>query len=910
MSRSGRARILLTVAAAASLTAGCEAAGLARGNDEPRVTDALAAADSLHEEERWAEAAQAYAALYDSVAATGDAAALWHVEAYRSDALTELGELDAARQGLDEALRLAEGDSAREARTRYFRSIWYDRQGRFTEAEEEAKRILSLAGSKNRDAERDGLNALGRIYSLSGRYLEALEVHERYLALMRERGTPADVALALNEVGIDYRHFGRFDDAARSYEEALGVFRRDGDAARLAMVQYNLANLRRDMGDRQEAARLYEQALEATEEVGDPRGQTYVLNALGQTYLEADNLPAARADFDRSVEVNRRARFPYGLAVSLLGLGRVELAAGRTGDAEAPLVEALTIADSTGLGRERAAAHAALADLAMQRSDGAGARSHAARSLALADSLRDPAARYEGLAALGSAYEALGQEDRALATFRSGIDLLESWRGRLSMGDLRLGITRPRMEVYEGAIRMLVRRGSADEALDVAERARARLLLDLMSDRSSPTDTVSRRGLLRLSLRDRYAAREDAPPERREAIDAEIEQLGGELAALDAEPANEESGRGASRNPSPISSGAVEAGLGQDRALLEYFWGEKDVWGWAASRSGVRAARLGSPDSLSALVDFLRATIEDPMAEAGWRAAGRRAYRKLVAPLTRQLPGDLWVIPDGPLASLPFEVLIPDDPRIEDGGSGEVEPWGATKRISYGPSASILLALDSEPRRSGWDGDVLAVGNPDLRTVDRELNGAARLAPLPYAEEEARAVSAVFEPGRSALLLGRDASVERWRRRQPERYRYLHFAAHAVVSEVDAGRTYVLFADGPLDLAAIRRTRITADLVTLSACETGLGLPVRGEGVIGLPHAFLAAGARGVVVSLWPVADRSAAEFMTSFYRKLGAGVPPADALRQVRRDFLRRWGSGAHPARWASFVLVGGPRR
>jgi CHAT domain-containing protein len=113
--------------------------------------------------------------------------------------------------------------------------------------------------------------------------------------------------------------------------------------------------------------------------------------------------------------------------------------------------------------------------------------------------------------------------------------------------------------------------------------------------------------------------------------------------------------------------------------------------------------------------------------------------------------------------------------------------------------------------------------------------------------------------------------------------------------------------ESTLDLAAIRRLRLRADLVTLSACETALGRRVRGEGVIGLSHAFLGAGARATLVTLWRIADRSAADFMQAFYNELHAGMPPAQALLVVRRRWVLAGGAQGHPSHWAPFVLVGG---
>jgi len=126
------------------------------------------------------------------------------------------------------------------------------------------------------------------------------------------------------------------------------------------------------------------------------------------------------------------------------------------------------------------------------------------------------------------------------------------------------------------------------------------------------------------------------------------------------------------------------------------------------------------------------------------------------------------------------------------------------------------------------------------------------------------------------------------------------------VSDRHPQQTALVLTGGSLGLDAIRRLRLSSELVTLSACETGLGQRVRGEGLIGLPHAFLASGARAVVVSLWRVEDRTAAEYMADFYGELRKGLSPADAMLALRQSRLKR--AAAHPAQWAPFILVSAP--
>jgi len=858
---------------------------------------AFAVADSLYAEGRWPEAATHYAALRDSLAATAETAGYWKAVLRWSDVAMQLGRLDSAGIGLDEALELAGDDPVREARTRYVRSVWNDRQGRFEEAEDEARRTLELARSTgDRQAEWDGLNALGRIHSLRGRYREALEVHERYLALAREIGTREDVALALNEIGIDYRRLGRFVEAARAYEEALEIFRELDIPRRIALVSYNLGNIYFDRGEWEEARRLYTLSLRTSEELGNLRGQAFAHGALGAVYSQVGNAEAARLHLSRALEINEQTGNVYGAAGTLANLGALELELGRLDMAETRLVAALAVADSAGFTRERASTRAALGRLAARRADRAAALAHSASALEIADSLADPASQYEVLAARGFVLEEVGRDAAALQVYQRAIELLESWRGRIMLGDLRLGVTQPRLEVYEGAIRLLVQDDRAGAAFEVAERARARLLLDLVAGGGAELSRErSEQDSLRQSLRELYSRWEDAAPQERAALDAEMTRVGQELVALQEDARRADPARGAARYPQPAALSEVEAAAaGHPAAVLSYFWGDRDVFGWRVSAAGVTGARLGSADSLAAQVAFLRRAIEDAHSAVDWRAAARRAYERFVTPLAVAAEGDVWVIPDGQLAYVPFEVLVPEN--------GE-ETWGASRRVTYGPSASILLALSAASTTTGWEEQMLAVGAPDLDDADEVL------PPLPYSEVEARELGRLFGRGGADVLLGDDATVESWMEHEPGRYRYLHFATHAVVSDRSPAATHLVFTGGRLGLAAIRSLSLRAELVTLSACETGLGRHVRGEGLIGLPHAFFATGARGVVMSLWRVSDRSAADFMSRFYRELRTGVTPAEALMRVRRAQLETGGPAAHPARWAAFVLAGGGR-
>lgn len=868
----------------------------------PKESSAFAAADSLAAEGRASSSTPRYLVLRDSFATLHDTASWWRAQLWLSEGLLREGKRDSALAELEKASQLVGGDANRDGWTEYVRSIFMDRVGHFDSALTQASRAAVIArDTHDPKLEARAYHAMGRIHSLSGEYRDALASNQRALAIENGYGaTLRETSLELSELGIDYRHLGRFTDAVAAYDSALKIGRQLGSPEAIARVEFNLATIRMATGEADEALTLLNDALGRVEQTGEVRGVAFVHGGLADLYFRAHAYKPAREHFEKALAINKVARLPYGQVQNLEGIGRVDLAEGRAKEALPVLRSALAIADSAPYGQERSTTRAALARASAAIGAGKQALAWADQAVQIADSLGDPATQLEARAARGVALEAAADK-LASPEYLSAIDLLESWRGRLSLGDLRMGVADPHLDVYEGAIRDLLKRGRTEDAFRVAERARARLLLELMAERDVKDARRSREDTLRQLLREKFASREDAKGPAADAVDRDIDALTRALDSVERAARVRDAGAGVVY-PAPATVAALKTGLlTPGRALLMFFWGERDVYGWWMTHDNLRGARLGSVDSLSAMVDFLRGALSRPNAGLAWQPAARRAFERLVAPLSPSAEPEVLVIADGPLAYTPIETLI----RAGD------TPWGSTNRFVYGPSASVLLALEHSSSSTHWERGVLAVGNPARPTAGRasfatasERSADSLLPDLPAAATEARNIASLL--GGDALT-GNDATLRHWLSLDPARYRYLHFATHTLFNDEQPQRTALLMADGRLDLDAVRRLRISSDLVTLSACETALGRQLRGEGVIGFPHAFLEAGARGVVMSLWRVDDQVAARYMEEFYRELRAGRSPAEAMLSVRQRRISAGGSNAHPSQWAPFVLVGG---
>ncbi len=319
-------------------------------------------------------------------------------------------------------------------------------------------------------------------------------------------------------------------------------------------------------------------------------------------------------------------------------------------------------------------------------------------------------------------------------------------------------------------------------------------------------------------------------------------------------------------------------------------------------------------------------------------------FKAIVKPLLKEIGSSrhLIIIPDGMLSLLPFEALVSE--IVASQGLHTKHFLGDQFQISYYPSATILtINRQAIPHNLPSKGALLAVGDPVYGPDDERLdpsqismlreskqgkafdlsgkirNGAKEqgysFERLKHSGVEVLKVREAFgnEPGPQDLLLGLEASESRVKAKDLTQYRYLHFAVHGILAyDVPYIKEPALVLatdfdskeDGFLTLREIYGLKLNADLVTLSACKTGLGRIFPGEGVIGLSRGFITAGARAVLVSLWEVGDESTALLMEEFYRLLAQGVDKAQALEEAKQK-IRRMGY-ENPYFWASFILIG----
>jgi CHAT domain-containing protein len=555
---------------------------------------------------------------------------------------------------------------------------------------------------------------------------------------------------------------------------------------------------------------------------------------------------------------------------------------------------------------------------------------------------------WEALTSYGEVSEGLGDLERALEWYRSGAVALDERRRLLSAEELKIAAANRRGSRFlyfygARAALKLKQRADADGNREAAARAaataftfvelgRARALVDLMamSASDSAPALAARQIRARLGAWSRTLAHvlEEPDPDTAEQkrLRSQIDRDAGELRAIEAQLAGSQQSR---PSETVLELATVQSLLDGDTCVLEYAYAGDELLILAIDRTGLAASAL-VPVRSTTLETQVKDLLDACRSCRPTEIPANDLSARLIEPVASVLAGHtrLLIVPHGALYRVPFHVLMA-------GGTALLQ----SHLTSYLPSASVLRYMAGSSRAAGT---MLAVGNPVNMSFASAPGMPQIAAPeLPGAEIEVAAVASRFD--RPLVLCGAAASKTAVVDAVPG-YRHLHFATHGQLDPEIPQLSGLLLANGAIlkvyELAGIR---LDADLVVLSACDTAGGEITRGNDLIGLSHAFLAAGARALVVSLWPVDDRSATVTMGRFYEALGHGDSPADALAAAQRavramtdaDVEREYAlaamrpplpgreslsstvrsqSGAvvpacppaHPVHWAPFVLIG----
>lgn len=793
-----------------------------------------------------------------------------------------MGDYAAAQEMNEAALEVAREMGRRSEEIRVLNNLAVALQGRgsVSRALARAEEGLKLANEAGDAAGQAMLLATrSTVLQETGRFGEALTSLDEALALFRKQKARASEGIALQNLGALYDRAGRDEEARRAHEEAVRIARELGDRRSEVAGQVGLALYWIKKGDGTRAAEQMVAAHESARALGDPNVEVVVLLNWCHMLRQVRQYPGALKAGGEALQVARAMGDPRRVAGARLALGLTRSAAGKPEEAQADLREAVKLASQTG----------------------------------------DRTLEMQAHWSLGGALVKLKRWKEAIPEYLQGASLLETVRTDVREQSLQTSFFAEHTFRYHNLAQALVETGAAGEALAAAERAKGRSLVDLLRRGKAPLSQKlpepERKEETRLEIQ---LTTLSAELERAQELTTDQKlslQQSLEKARLDYEAFRRRLAlrhqevqvqRGEFTPPSLKELGARLFAGSPGLTVLSYLSGEDQTLLFvvtAGLKPGAPAVvtplRLAlSARALREQSEQLRAACSQPGGD--YRAASRKLYDALIAPAAKLLAGKthLVVLPDSAMPPLPFQALL--DPQ----GKHLVERWS----LSYAPSVTALLAMrelrDRRKKEAVAAVPLVAVGRPKF----------ASLADLPATEKEVQDIARQAGKG-AALLVGGEATEARVRDALGKA-RYAHLATHGVLNEAaplysGLALTPAPGSDGMLEARELMELDLKSELVVLSACETGLGQQVRGEGVLGLTWALFVAGAPASVVTQWQVEDTSTGMLMQGFYGGLlrpAKGVPAptkAQALRSAQLQLLKSKAQ-AHPYYWAPFVLAG----
>jgi CHAT domain-containing protein/Tfp pilus assembly protein PilF len=801
-----------------------------------------------------------------------------------------LGDQDEAATHYEQALAIFQdlGDRTLAAVVTDNIAAVHGNRGDYPQALEYAARALSISeevGSRAWMAK--SLDSLGNIYAAQGAYSRALEALHRSLTLRKILGDNLAIAESENNIGIVYFAQGEYQLAIDAYKRSLRLASRAGAAGThgpVALINIGAAAWR--LGQTARAHANLQESLALSDRLGMKRRSAECLDTLGRIALEQGNMREAGAMLNRALAAHEAMGDQAGVAESLNSLARLGLATRR-------FSEALDFAQ---------------------------------RSTTIAERYGHNDRLWESYTLTGMAYHRLGQTDAARTALSNAVAVVEQLRNEVA--GLPLGRERffeNKLSPYHQLLALALEGNSVGEALEIAERAKGRVLAEMIQTRdaglAAGITAEERRDEHRLQMALRsvnqriLAERTKTSPEeaRIRALDDERRSARSEYEAFrNALYARHPELRVTRGEAAPFAlkdAGAILPDA--STAVLDYVVADDAVYLFVLARPHgsveLQYSRLKvGRKSLASRVRRLRERLASR--DLLFQREARELHDLLLAPAARLLAGRtrLVIVPDGPLWETPFQALQ------DQAGRYLIQ----SAAVSYAPSLTILRESLASPSRRNGPPTLLAMGKANFGAKGaRPAVLMSDLAPLPEAERQVRQLSALYGPEHRATYLGNDATEDRFKIAAP-RYRIVHVASHGLFEENSPLYSSVVLSrgdepsaeDGLLEAWELLNLKLDADLVILSACETGRGRIAFGEGIVGTMWALFAAGAKATVASQWKVEASSTTELMVAFHRRLSSGEgEKVDHLRQATLEVMRN-PRYAHPFYWAPFVLVGNP--
>jgi CHAT domain-containing protein/Tfp pilus assembly protein PilF len=766
---------------------------------------------------------------------------------------------------------------------------------------------------------------LAQLYAVMGKSNEALNYSDKALSIFRQAGEARgemesyltlgtifsdqgdnitsrkfienSLKIALDNFFGTARHYqilasiessmGEYEQALRYQQMSLDEAEKSGIVAQIIWATIGMGDIYRELGDTDQAEKYYRSAKEGKDTVMIKAGSLEA--SIG---LRLGDPTSANRYFSSEGSVTGKAITSFRMAELLLNSGKNDSSFLMLRQAAKDFN---TAGNLQGLSNTRVLMGKILVD-----------KGNNTRALSLLDSAlattEFPETQWQAWYQKGRMYENIKQDESAIEAYRNSISVIEKIRGNLTIDEFKSTFFDSKRDVYNRLINLLLKNNDPEGAFQFSEQDRARAFYDILANKkidfrgAAYGDLISKEQEKRLEMQKLYRLLQKSISSVSESPGvqtAEVVQLRQAIAEDQAE--YEEILQKIKLNNSsyadvvaaePVKLSALRSELDDKTAMLVYWISDEDIIIWSISRAGISGTKVKmSSSDLSSLIEKTRRAIQSNLTEAANDGLSK-LYNLLITPAGNGLArfSNLIIIPNGALHFLPFQALR--NPK----GEYLVQNFN----LVYAPSAGVYKICNDRVVKNG--SRFMGMALSDLSIENKPG--------LPGTEDELRKILPLFPENVSAFG---QQGTESFVKKNAATCNFIHFATHGSYNYKQPLYSHLLMPaseedDGLLNVYEVLEMNINAKLVTLSACETGLGNISQGDELTGLSRAFLFAGSSSVIVSLWAVADYPTSLLMSTFYSYLKVH-PVQEALTLAQRDVLKIY---PQPLYWSPFILIG----
>ena len=769
---------------------------------------------------------------------------------------------------------------------------------------------------------------IGFVYHTQGNLEQALRYYEKAQKIQDRLNLDVDLASTYNNIGAVYSSQGKFEQALMLYENAQEIQERLNLEVNLARSYSNIGGIYDTQGDLEQALRWYERAQKIQERLNLEVDLARTYNNIGRVFNTQEILDQALIWCKKAQEIQERLNLEIDLANTYSSIGAIYYSKGNLKQAQIQFDKAQEIQERFNLE----------VDLARSYNDKCvvyGTQGNLEEALIISKKAQNIQQRLHLEVDLAKTYNNiafnhfyLSQLDSALIYAQKNIQLNEKIRTFSKLNANRQLYVDRSLDAAEIGTVSSYLLDKLQMSYSFSEKNKTRSLQDLLIEKYIKAPKLSEELLSRIIANNsqlnaiNQELSKNIPEEKRENFVAFRDSLYKVRTKLDGQVKLDAPEYSNLVYPETITSEEIQSILSKEEVLVSYFTGQINTFAFIQTPTELQVLDLGPSHTLSLLIDQFRSDfIPQQKAIITSKTPNRLRQNKLnqqFFQLSTQLYQKLWapidstgllkdkkiiLVPDGFLNYLPFELLVKDTVKKD---FQDYHYLIKDHPISYYPSATVLhfertkAGKGAKPNKDYFG---LAVSNFDNALCTED---GTPLNNLSNTTSSVESIQNYFSPAKSTTLFNHDANSDQFSSLDLKDYRYLHFATHGQINSEKPEFSTILLHDACLNLYEIFELEFNADLVTLSACETGLGKLVRGEGMVGFTRALMYAGTPSVILSLWEVGDDSTKDLFVNYYSKLAKdGSEKYAPLRAAQLDMINS-GKYSNPYYWAPFVFIG----